>query len=356
MARLRPHPYRRKFRTVGLESLWARLYRIFFKTYTEKVWGIPCTEIRAEWAAQRIQGLSLAKAIRNATSLNRRAETIKTLISRFRYPRLGPGQMWERCAERIEEMGGRVLTRARCDVVRAWVRTELPPRWPWSTEKNVVSRESISLPRFRCRRWPGRSITHRRMVRNAGDNLSYRDFVLVAPHRRPRHLFPDNWIYVHTPGVSVGRIQNFNNWSADMVPVEGVTCIGMEYFCFEGDGLWESDNCTIDRAGRERAGRPRPADGRPALSRPARSIVIVGFPETVTFEAEILHADAGHSFDRNHVGTPVVEILNPADGNSRRVYVDPVVRKQIGRSTMSATRTKSRYDRLSPAFLTFGGA
>src|SRR5688500_6682813 len=108
-ARLRPHPVEENFEQWVSNRFGSRLYRIFFKTYTEKLWGIPCTEIRAEWAAQRIQGLSLARAILSATSLQRRSVVIKSLIDQFRYPRLGPGQMWERCAERIVGLGGKVL-------------------------------------------------------------------------------------------------------------------------------------------------------------------------------------------------------------------------------------------------------
>ncbi|HMA19724.1 MAG TPA: FAD-dependent oxidoreductase, partial [Gemmatimonadaceae bacterium] len=109
-ARLRPDPVEENFEQWVSNRFGSRLYRIFFKTYTEKVWGIPCTEIRAEWAAQRVHGLSLGRAILSATSLQRRSVVIKSLIDRFRYPRLGPGQMWERCAERIVELGGQVLT------------------------------------------------------------------------------------------------------------------------------------------------------------------------------------------------------------------------------------------------------
>jgi protoporphyrinogen oxidase len=99
-ARLRPHPVEENFEQWVSNRFGSRLYRIFFKTYTEKLWGLPCTEIRAEWAAQRIQGLSLMRAIMSATSLQRRSVHIKSLIEQFRYPRLGPGQMWEMAAQR----------------------------------------------------------------------------------------------------------------------------------------------------------------------------------------------------------------------------------------------------------------
>jgi protoporphyrinogen oxidase len=219
-----------------------RLYEVFFKTYTEKVWGIPCTEIRAEWAAQRIQGLSLARAVLSATALNRRPDDIKSLIHTFRYPRLGPGQMWEACRDRVREMGGRVLLRHR---VRKFEMRD-------GRVCAVVVNTSRGTTRFEADHFIS-TIPLRSLVRGIGDNataaaragaegLAYRDFILVALILEGDDLFPDNWIYIHTPGVRVGRIQNFNNWSRAMVPEPGHTCLGMEYFCFKGDGLWESSN------------------------------------------------------------------------------------------------------------------
>ncbi|HZK78529.1 MAG TPA: NAD(P)/FAD-dependent oxidoreductase, partial [Gemmatimonadaceae bacterium] len=246
-ARIRPHPREDNFEQWVSNRFGGRLYRIFFKTYTEKVWGIPCTEIRAEWAAQRIQGLSLGRAILSATTLNRRAPAIKTLISRFRYPRLGPGQMWEMCAERIVEMGGVVSTGCR---VRSFKRGRHSIR---SIEVESASGvEQIEAEHF-ISTIPLAHLAHSLgdetpfEVVEAADGLTYRDFILVALILDSDKLFPDNWIYIHTPGVLVGRIQNFNNWSADMVPVEGVTCLGMEYFCFEGDGLWNTDDAELIR-------------------------------------------------------------------------------------------------------------
>ena len=243
-ARIAPHAVEENFEQWVSNRFGERLYRIFFKTYTEKVWGIPCTEIRAEWAAQRIQGLSLAKAILNATSLNRRAPTIKTLIAQFRYPRLGPGQMWEKCAERIEAMGGRVLLNHEVigfemgeDGIDAATVSSGDREHRLEAEHFITTMPLAALVR---------SVDATpEPVRAAGQGLAYRDFILVALIVDKSDLFPDNWIYVHTPGVSVGRIQNFNNWSADMVPVQGVTCVGMEYFCFEGDGLWETEDAKL---------------------------------------------------------------------------------------------------------------
>jgi len=237
-AHLRPSPVEENLEQWVTNRFGRRLYEIFFKTYTEKVWGIPCTEIRAEWAAQRIQNLSLAKAILSAASVNRRSTSIKTLIHEFRYPRLGPGQMWEICRDRVVELGGRVHMRhavtgievrhgrvvaVRCDTPNGAVRIEGDHFISTMPVRNLVQALDAPVP-------PA--------VRASGDGLKYRDFMLVALILDRENLFPDNWIYIHTPGVKVGRIQNFNNWSRAMVPDAGRTCLGMEYFCFEGDGLW----------------------------------------------------------------------------------------------------------------------
>jgi protoporphyrinogen oxidase len=229
-----------------------RLYEIFFKTYTEKVWGIPCTEIRAEWAAQRIQGLSLARAILNAASINKRSTKIKSLINEFQYPRLGPGQMWETCRDRIVDRGHQVLLEHYVQGIEMrdgrviGVRAATPAGERFIEADHVIATMPVrSLVRALSPRPP-------EPIRLAAEGLRYRDFLVVALILNKEALFPDNWIYIHTPGVRVGRIQNFNNWSAAMVPVPGATCLGMEYFCFKGDGLWEStDEALIAQASME---------------------------------------------------------------------------------------------------------
>ena len=251
-ARLAPHPVEENFEQLVSNRFGKRLYRIFFKTYTEKVWGIPCTEIRAEWAAQRIQGLSLARAILSATSVNRRSPTIKTLIDRFQYPRLGPGQMWERCAERVVALGGQVLLGSR--VSRLELQngrvSAMVAQTAEGEERFEAEHFITTMPLRTLIRSLGRSAGEQ--VSKAAEGLSYRDFILVALVLDRDNLFSDNWIYIHTPGVGVGRIQNFKNWSAEMVPVPGKTCLGMEYFCFKGDGMWDSTDAElIERASRE---------------------------------------------------------------------------------------------------------
>ncbi|MES2304438.1 MAG: NAD(P)/FAD-dependent oxidoreductase [Gemmatimonadota bacterium] len=244
-ARFKPSEVEENFEQWVTNRFGKRLYEIFFKTYTEKVWGIPCTEIRAEWAAQRIQGLSLARAILNATALQRRDNSIKSLINEFRYPRLGPGQMWEACRDRLREMGSRVLMQHFVTAINmqdgrvTGVRANTPEGEVTFEADHIISTTDVrSLVRAFEPPVPA-------PVRTAAEGLRYRDFLVVALILEKERLFPDNWIYIHTPGVTVGRIQNFNNWSAAMVPEAGRTCLGMEYFCFQGDGLWESSDADL---------------------------------------------------------------------------------------------------------------
>lgn len=237
-AHLQPDPVEENFEQWVSNRFGKRLYEIFFKTYTEKVWGIPCTEIRAEWAAQRIQGLSLARAIVAAVPLQTRAPQIKTLINSFRYPRLGPGQMWETCRDRVRAMGGAVhmnhrVTGVELDRGRVVAVVAQTPDGPARfAADHVIS--TLPLRNLVQSLTPAPPPP----VQEAAQGLRYRDFLTVALVLDRDRLFPDNWIYIHTPGVKVGRIQNFNNWSAAMVPVPGRTCLGLEYFCFEGDGMW----------------------------------------------------------------------------------------------------------------------
>jgi protoporphyrinogen oxidase len=234
----RPYPIEENFEQWVTNRFGKRLYEIFFKTYTEKVWGIPCTEIRAEWAAQRIQGLSLARAILNATAIQKRMAPIKSLIHEFQYPRLGPGQMWEACRDHVVDRGHPVLLHHSVDQIDlsggrvTAVHATTPNGRKTFEAEHVISTMPIgALVRAISPAAPDRS-------RQAADGLRYRDFLVVVLILKKDHLFPDNWVYIHTPGVQVGRIQNFNNWSLAMVPIVGMTCLGMEYFCFKSDGLW----------------------------------------------------------------------------------------------------------------------
>jgi protoporphyrinogen oxidase len=214
-----------------------RLYGHFFKSYSEKVWGVPATEIRAEWAAQRIKNLSFFSAAKSAFVGNR-GNRITSLISEFNYPRYGPGQMWEQMTDDIRERGGEV--RLNAPVTRL--------RLSDGHVSEVVAGGETLTPSYVISSLPLRTtvgITEpdaATEVRDAARGLRYRDFLTVSLVIDGEDLFPDNWIYIHEPGVKVGRIQNFRSWSPWMVPNDTDASIGMEYFCFEGDELWNMDD------------------------------------------------------------------------------------------------------------------
>jgi len=232
-----------------------RLFETFFKTYSEKVWGIPCNEIRAEWAAQRIKGLSLLSALKNAlTGQNgiNKEKAIKTLIEEFEYPKLGPGMMWQEVAERAAQNGSRILLQAEVESI-LWAdgRVEAVEVNHDGIKRQIPGTHFISsmpLQEAVLKFQP----TAPERVRRAAANLKYRDFLTVALLVNKERLFPDNWIYVHEPSVRVGRIQNFKNWSPFMVPDGDKSCLGLEYFCFEGDDLWrQPDDRLIEIAAEE---------------------------------------------------------------------------------------------------------
>jgi protoporphyrinogen oxidase len=243
-----PHDHPETFHQWVSNQFGERLFSIFFKTYTEKVWGMSCDEISADWAAQRIKGLDLWSAMANALRRSMRpqgggtdsgcGEVIKTLIESFRYPRKGPGMMWETAARRVKERGGMIhmghaLERLRYD--RASARWSATARRADGSRATFTAAHVISSAPIRelCR-----ALDPLPRCVSAADALRYRDFLTVALVVRKEDLFPDNWIYIHEPSVKVGRIQNFRSWSPEMMPRPGVTCLGLEYFCFEGDGLW----------------------------------------------------------------------------------------------------------------------
>jgi protoporphyrinogen oxidase len=214
-----------------------RLFNLFFKSYTEKVWGVPTSEIRAEWAAQRIKGLSFFSAAKAAFFGNKGNE-IKTLIGEFNYPRYGPGQMWETMTEDITKLGGQVLLNTKVDkVVFEGGRARKVIAGGKEYESNYIV-SSLPLRNIVGMADPQPSPE----VVAAAKGLRYRDFLTVSLVLDGEDLFPDNWIYIHEPDVEVGRIQNFRSWSPWMVPDPTKACIGLEYFCFAGDELWETDD------------------------------------------------------------------------------------------------------------------
>jgi protoporphyrinogen oxidase len=251
LAKVNPPKDQSSFETWVAARFGWRLYSIFFKTYTEKVWGIPASSIQADWAAQRIKNLNLANAIINALKPSgKRGKDITTLIEEFEYPRLGPGMMWEVCTDKIVESGCKVLMN---QPVQKLVQN---PDSTWTvhygsegqseTFDHVISTMPINLL---CKAiepiLPAKTIA-------AANSLKHRDFLTVALVVPVKHSFPDNWIYIHSPEVTLGRIQNFISWSPEMIPQEGYTCLGLEYFVNEGDRLWEmQDDALIKYASKE---------------------------------------------------------------------------------------------------------
>jgi protoporphyrinogen oxidase len=253
-ARLFPRKPERSFEDWVSNRFGRKLFAIFFKTYTEKVWGIPTSELSADWAAQRIKGLSLSKAIINAFKGSPKGSgggVIKTLIDTFEYPRFGPGQMWEKAASdllalggdldmgvqatKIRHVGGRVLaveTRTEAGHTRSYDAKQFIVSMPL---KETVLAFDPPLPE---------------PVRKAAGRLHYRDFLTVALVVEGENPFPDNWIYIHDPTVKLGRIQNFKNWSEALIGRIGTTCLGLEYFCFEGDGLWSMPDAELIELGK----------------------------------------------------------------------------------------------------------
>jgi protoporphyrinogen oxidase len=252
--RLWPTRPERTFEDWVSNRFGTRLYRIFFKTYTEKVWGIPCDRISAQWAAQRIKGLSLWTAVRSAVFRRKAGSTIKTLTEEFEYPRFGPGQMWERFRREVEARGGTVRLRTRVSALhhrdhRMTGVTVVDDGGAMALAADAVL-STMPLRELVAALDPPAPPD----VQAAAARLKYRDFLTVALIVDAEHLFPDNWIYVHDPTVKVGRIQNFKNWSPDMVPDRRRTCLGLEYFCFEGDGLWTMPDAALVELGRRELG------------------------------------------------------------------------------------------------------
>jgi protoporphyrinogen oxidase len=230
-----------------------RLFEMFFQQYTEKVWGVPCSRIAAEWAAQRIRGLSLRTAVLDMVRPSGRLSQIKTLINQFDYPRLGPGMMWDACRARVEAAGGAVELNTRACEIRHDGRSrvtsvisecggEKRPREVAHLISTMAVRslvESLEPPA------PAEVVA-------AAQRLKYRDFLMVALIVEQADVCLDNWIYIHEPHVRVARIQNFKNWSPAMVADDGFSGLGLEYFCSQGDALWRmSDQDLLALARRE---------------------------------------------------------------------------------------------------------
>lgn len=255
-----PFKEERSFEQWVTNRFGARLFQALFKTYTEKVWGVSTSELSAEWAAQRIKNLSLGNAI--ISMFIKPKGKITSLIEEFEYPRYGPGMMWKAVQTCVEEGGGRVILNA--EVVRVCrsgnhitgVVIRHDGREEYVPGSHFIS--SMALRDFveRVEEPPAFAV-------EAAAHLSYRDFLTVCLVVNQPDLFPDNWIYVHDPQVKVGRIQNFKNWSPDMVPDQSTTSLGLEYFCNEGDELWCMSDADLVELGKreiQQVGLGRSAD------------------------------------------------------------------------------------------------
>ena len=244
-AKLFPKKDVRSFEDWTINQFGHKLYSIFFKTYTEKVWGMPCDEMSADWAAQRIKGLSLGAAVldglKRSLGLNKKPNdgmATKTLLETFRYPRLGPGMMWNAARDKVLAMGNTVAMDTSMKQLRF---DDVTQRWNMQTVDGDGALATINAAHIissaPMRELAGRIYPLPATLPSALD-LNYRDFLTVALMIRSDDLFPDNWIYIHDDKVKVGRVQNFRSWSPEMVPDPELACVGLEYFCFEGDGLW----------------------------------------------------------------------------------------------------------------------
>lgn len=258
-AKVFPNKNVKSFEDWTVNQFGHKLYSIFFKTYTEKVWGMPCDEMSADWAAQRIKGLSLWNAVtdglKRSLGLNKRpndGQEVKTLLETFRYPRLGPGMMWDAAKAHVEAQGNEVL------MGHSLKQLAQDADGNWRMSATSADGETIITAKHVISSAPMRELATRihplPQSMPEAQELNYRDFLTVAIKVKSDDLFPDNWIYIHDDRVQVGRVQNFRSWSPEMVPDENIACVGLEYFCFENDGLWSSsDEDLIELAKKEMA-------------------------------------------------------------------------------------------------------
>jgi protoporphyrinogen oxidase len=251
-ARIRPPKDQTNYEGWLVARFGQRLYRHFFKTYTEKLWGVPVDKLPSDFAAQRVKNLSFFNAAVNAILPKRNQKDITSLIEEFQYPKYGPGMMWERCRDLVEAQGCKVVMNTRVVSIRHendtavavvaegpdGARTEYPCSHVVSTMPISQMLQAMDPPAAPA-------------AVQAADDLRYRDFLTVALVVPEAYSFPDNWIYVHSKEVQVGRIQNFGSWSPYLVK-EGRTCLGLEFFVFEGDETWtKPDEDLIEQGKRE---------------------------------------------------------------------------------------------------------
>jgi protoporphyrinogen oxidase len=249
-ARIRPPKDQTNYEGWLVARFGWRLYRALFKTYTEKLWGVPVSEMPADWAAQRVKGLTLGNAIVNAVLPRRNQKDITSLIEEFQYPKYGPGMMWETCRDKITEQGSRVVMQATVTRVRhaGGKATSVVATHPDGSRSEYPCTDIISsMPISDLLQAMDPPVPPQ--VQAAAADLRYRDYMIVAL-AMPQELigFTDNWLYIHDPGVRTMRIQNFGSWSPYMVK-KGWNTLGLEYTVWEGDQEWNADDhWLIERA------------------------------------------------------------------------------------------------------------
>lgn len=288
-----------------------RLYKHFFKTYNEKLWGVPVNKLPADFAAQRIKNLSLYNAVVNALMPKKNQKSITSLIEEFQYPKHGPGMMWERCRDLIEAKGCKVVMNSRV----VGIKTEN------GKAVSVTARSKDGTMTDHACSHVVSTMPMNQLVEafdpkavgpaaQAAADLRYRDFLTVALVVPEKYSFPDNWIYVHSKDVKVGRIQNFGSWSPYMVK-EGRTCLGLEFFVFEGDDMWtKADKDLVEQGKRE--------------------LGILGLVEPSKVEAGyVVRMPKAYPFYDEHYKTNVKKIVEWLNANASNVY--PVGRNGMHR-------------------------
>jgi protoporphyrinogen oxidase len=313
-----------------------RLYKHFFKTYNEKLWGVPVNKLPADFAAQRIKNLSLFNAVINSILPKRNQKDITSLIEEFQYPKHGPGMMWERCRDLVEANGCTVVMNTRVVGIRHrdgravcvvgetadGARAEYPC-------DHVVS----SMPISQLLTVMDPPATE--VAVDAANDLRYRDFLTVALVVPDEYSFPDNWIYVHSPDVQVGRIQNFGSWSPYMVK-EGRTCLGLEYFVFEGDETWNKPDDELVEQAKQELGVLNLADRTKV-----ETGYVVRMPKAYPFYDEHYKANVARIVDWLHQSAPNV---HPVGRNGMHRYNNQDHSMYTAMLTADNIATGSRHD------------
>jgi protoporphyrinogen oxidase len=222
-----------------------RLYQVFFKTYTEKLWGIPCDVLDADFAAQRIKKFSLGEAIKTALFGN--SGKHKTLVDQFAYPHGGTGIVYERMAEFVRQKGGNVYLNTPVEKVLTKNGTAYAIQLKDGSVKeydHIISSMPLSLMVSRLPEVPEE-------IRQAANNLKFRNTIIVYLNVQANNLFPDNWLYVHSSDLLMGRLTNFRNWVPDLYKKEKSTICALEYWCYDEDDFWKWDEQKLIALGKE---------------------------------------------------------------------------------------------------------